>query len=305
MPKVIFQNHPYTEKERIEPFLITKKEVVPFIFPNPKDARMDYSDISYMYLSTNEITCSYYEISPGSWVEIPDYHPGDEVYIVLEGTLTMLNTEAGQVVQVHEGECLLMPEGAKHCGFNFEQKKVRTMSFIAPKIFTEAGFPTDEIGRHKVYNGKLKPEEFRKYTWCETKNRAGVLDDLGAWPADGPESRKSPFFHFVPEDKKLLAIHGLDNPVLMKVSVSNDYLNVVELVIPSGGKGARMTDPDQHPNEAFLYMDKGVISVLIHDTGETFQIREREGLYIPKGMTYQLFNYESETMNVFLCTKCL
>ena len=66
----------------------------------------------------------------------PDYHPGDEIYIVLEGTLTMFNTEAGQVVQVHEGECLLMPEGAYHSGFNFEQKKVRTMSFIAPKIFT-------------------------------------------------------------------------------------------------------------------------------------------------------------------------
>lgn len=301
--KWVFQNHPYTDKPRTQPFMITKKDVCPFIFPNPHSARMDYSDISYMYLSTEEITCSYYEIAPGAWVDIPDYHPGDEIYIVLEGTLTMFNTEAGQVVQVHEGECLLMPEGAYHSGFNFEQKKVRTMSFIAPKIFTEAGFPTDQIGRHKVWNGKMKPEEFPKYSFCEAPNRAGVLDDIGAWPVDGPTARKSPYFHFVPENKKLCCIKGVDNPVLMKICVSNDYVNVAQLYIPSGGKGARMTDPDSHPTECFLYVDKGCISVLVHDTGETFQLHDREGLYIPKGMTYQLFNYENDTMEIFMCAK--
>ena len=30
--KVVFQNHPYTEEERKTPFLITRKEMVPFIF---------------------------------------------------------------------------------------------------------------------------------------------------------------------------------------------------------------------------------------------------------------------------------
>ncbi len=303
--KVIFQNHPYTDKERKDPFLITRKQMAPFIFPNPKEARMDYSDISYMYLSTNEITCSSYDIGPGGWVEIPDYHPGDEVYIVLEGTLTMLNTEAGQVVQIKEGECLLMPEGAKHCGFNFEEKKVRTMAFIAPKIFSDSGFPTDEMGRHKVYNGKLKPEDFPKYTWCSIQNRAGMLDDMGAWPVEGAQARKSPLFHFIPEEKKMMVINGQENPVLMKVCVSNDYLTVAQLIIPSGGKGARMTDPDSHPTESVLYVDKGKISVLIHDTGETFQIGEREALYIPPNMTHQLFNYEDETIEVLLCAKKL
>ena len=303
--KCVFQNHPYTDRPRTRPFLITRKEVCPFIFPNPQQARMDYSDISYMYLSTQEITCSSYDISPGGWVDIPDYHPGDEVYIVLEGTLTMLNTEAGQVVQVHEGECLLMPEGAKHSGFNFEQRKVRTMAFIAPKIFTEAGFPTDEIGRHKVYNGKLDPGSFPKYTFCQAPNRAGVLDDMGAWPVDGPAARRSPYFHYVPEDRKLLLINGVDNPVLMKVCVSNDYLTVAQLEIPSGGKGARMTDPDRHPAESVLYVDRGRVSVLLHDTRETFQIQGREALYIPKETTYQLFNYENETVEVLLCAKKL
>lgn len=303
--KCVFQNHPYTESPRMVPFLITRKEMCPFIFPNPNTARMDYSDISYMYLSTNEITCSSYDISPGGWVDIPDYHPGDEVYIVLEGTLTMLNTEAGQVVQVHEGECLLMPEGAKHSGFNFENKKVRTMAFIAPKIFTADGFPTDEIGRHKVYNGKMALDQFPKYDFCDVPNRAGILDDIGTWPVNGSLSRKSPYFHYLPENRKLIAINGKENPILMKICVSNDYLTVAQIIIPSGGKGARMTDPDSHPTEGVLYVDKGCISVLIHDTSETFQIQAREALYIPKEMTYQLFNYENDTVEVLLCARQL
>ncbi len=301
--KAVFQNHPYTEEPRSKPFLITRNEVASFIFPDPHSFKMDYSDISYMYLSTNEITCSAYDIAPGGRVEPPDYHPGDEVYIVLEGTLTMLNTEAGQVVQIHEGESLLMPMGAKHSGYNFEQKKVRTMAFLAPKIFPDEGYPIDEAGRLKILNGKMKPEDFPKYNFCPTQNRAGILDDFGAWPVDGPLSRKSPLFHYIPESKKMLVIFGQENPILMKVCVSNDFLTVAQLLIPSGGKGARMSDPDSHPNESVIYLDKGKLSVLIHDTGETFQINDREALYIPKGFTYQLFNYENHSLEALMCAK--
>ncbi|MHC1772383.1 MAG: cupin domain-containing protein [Flexilinea sp.] len=301
--KVVFQNHPYTEEPRNKPFLITRKDVIPFIFPEPNKFKMDHSDISYMYLSTEEITCSAYDIGPGGMVEPPDYHPGDEVYIVLEGTLTMLNTEAGQVVQVQKGESLLMPQGAKHSGYNFEQKKVRTMAFLAPKIFTDEGFPSDEGGKIKVYNGKMRKEDFPKYEFCNSTDRAGILDDLGAWPVDGPTSRKSPLFHYIPENKKLLVINGQENPILMKICVSNNYLTVAQLIIPSGGKGARITDPDSHPTESVIYLDKGRLSILIHETGETFQIQDREALYIPKNMTYQLFNYENNTIEALMCAK--
>jgi mannose-6-phosphate isomerase-like protein (cupin superfamily) len=303
--QVTFQNHPFTNAPRTKPFLITRKEVAPFIFPNPDDFIMDFSDISYMYLSTEEITCSAYDIGPGGRVEPPDYHPGDEVYIVLEGTLTMLNTEAGQVVQVQEGESLLMPMGAKHSGYNFEQSKVRTMAFLAPKIFSEEGFPTDEAGKKKILNGKMSINDFPKYEILVSEPRAGILDDLGNWPINGPESRRYPLFHHIPESKKLLAISGTDNPILMKICVSNDFLTVAQLIIPSGGKGARMSDPDSHPYESVLYLDKGKLSVLIHDTLETFQLHEREALYIPKEMTYQLFNYENHTIEALICAKSL
>lgn len=300
MAKGVFQNHPYTEGPRDKVLHITKDMVAPFIFPNPKTG-MEYSNISYMYLSTEEFTCSSYDMAPGSTVAPPDYHEGDEVYIVLEGTLTMLNTEGGQVVRINAGESLLMPMGAKHSGYNFEDTKTRTMAFLAPKIFADGTFPVDEMGKLKIYNGKMDPKSFPKYSFCDAPNRAGVLDDLGKWPADGPSARKSRYFHYIPENRKILAIAGQDNPILMKICVSNDFMTVAQLVIPSGGKGARHTDPDKHAGDAVIYLDEGILSVLIHETGETFQLGSREALFIPKNTTYQLFNYESRQVVPLLC----
>jgi gentisate 1,2-dioxygenase len=297
--KVVFQNQPYMEGPRDKVMLIRRQDVGPYIYPTPAIG-MDTSDISYVYLSTEEFTSSSYDLAPGSRFEPADYHEGDEVYVVLEGTLTMLNCNVGQVVEVKAGEGLLMPMGAPHIGYNFTQEKTHTMAFLAPKIFANQGFPTDTVGRFKIYKG-ARNDQFKKVIMNELPNRPGVLDDLGAWPVDGPTSRIDPIFYHLPEDKKLLAIAGQDNPVLMKFIVSNDFLTVAQMVIPSGGVGARKTDPDKHAGDCVIYMHEGVLSVLIHDTGETFQIGPKEELFIPKNTTYQLFNYESNTLHPLFC----
>lgn len=297
--KVVFQNQPYTEGPRDKVVHIRRQDVGPYIYPTPKIG-MDASDISYVYLSTNEFTSSSYDLAPGSRFEPADYHEGDEVYVVLEGKLTMLNTNVGQVVEVNAGEGLLMPMGAPHIGYNFTERKTHTMAFLAPKIFADQGFPEDTVGRFKIYKG-VKNDQFKKIKMSELPGRAGVLDDLGKWPVEGPKARIDPQFYHIPEDRKLLAIAGQDNPVLMKFIVSNDFLTVAQMVIPAGGKGARKTDPDKHAGDCVIYMHTGVLSVLIHDTGETFQIGPLEELFIPKNTTYQLFNYESHALHPLLC----
>lgn len=297
--KVVFQNHPFTEGPRDKVIHIRRQDVGPYIYPTP-EIGMDASDISYVYLSTDEFTSSSYDLPPGGRFEPADYHAGDEVYVVLEGTLTMLNCDVGQVVELKAGEGLLMPMGSPHIGYNFTQEKTHTMAFLAPKIFAEQAFPTDTIGRFKIYKGP-RNDQFKKVTMTDIPNRAGVLDDLGAWPLPGPDARKDSLFYYIPEDRKLLAIGGQDNPVLLKFVVSNDFLTVWQMVIPAGGKGARHTDPDKHEGDCVIYMHEGVLSVLIHDTGETFQIGPMEELFIPKNTTYQLFNFESKALHPLLC----
>lgn len=295
--KCVFQNHPYTEKPRTTPFLVTKDDVAPFIYPTPQIG-MDYSDISYIYVSTEEFTVSWYTVAAGSSFRPADYHAGDEVYVVLEGTLSMLNTSTGQLVSVHEGEGLLMPMGTPHIGYNFGSVKTKTAAFLAPKIFADQGFPEDTIGKIRVFKSPNKGEA---YDLKNLPQRAGVLDDLGRWPVDGKTARESNVFYHIPEDRKLLAIDGVDNPVLLKFIVSNDFFHVAEMIIPAGGKGARMTEPHKHEGDCVVYVNKGCVSALIYDTRETFQIHDDEALFIPKGMTYQLFNYESVAQHPLIC----
>lgn len=297
LSKCVFQNHPFTTEPRQKPFLVTMEEVAPFIYPTPK-LGMDYSDISYTYISTEEFTVSWYTVAPGSYFAPADYHAGDEVYIVLEGVLTMLNTSTGQLVSVHPGEGLLMPMGTPHIGYNFGSVKTKTAAFLAPKIFADQSFPEDTVGKLRVFKTDIPAAP---YNVDLMPQRAGVLDDLYAWPLPGSVARESTAFYHITEERKLLAIQGVDNPILAKFVVSNDFLHVAQLVIPSGGKGARMSDPIKHEGDSSIYVDKGCVSVLIHDTAETFQIHNDEALFIPKGMTYQMFNYESETQYPIFC----
>ena len=279
----------------------------PYIYPTPETpvVGMNYSDISYVYLSTEEITMTTYDVSPGGRFEPADYHAGDEVYIVLEGTLTMLNTVSGQVVNVHEGEGLLMPTGGIHVGYNFTQTKTRTMAVLAPKIFADQEFPTDTVGTYNVMNprGEKQFEKFAKYPGT---NYMGNIGDLGAWPVDGPSAREYPqMFHYIPEEKKLLVINGQDDPLLMKFIVSNDFLNVAEVVIPAGGIGARKSAPCKHKGDAVYYIHEGTLSVFMTETRETYQIQGKEALFIPKNTEYQLFNYDTNLVTAYFCSVAL
>ena len=300
LEKGIYQNHPYTDKPRTKPFIVTRDEAFAFIYPTP-EIGMKYSDISYCYVSTEEFTTTNYDVAPGSRFDPPDYHAGDEVYIVLEGTLTMLNTISGQVVEIQEGEGILMPQGALHVGYNFTQKKTRTMAYLAPKIFAEGGFPTDTVGQYNVFNAKgdKKFEDFSKYPGT---NFMGNIADLGAWPVDGPSAREYPqMFHYIPENKKLLVINGQTDPVLMKFIVSNDYLHVAEMFIPSGGCGARMTEPCKHAGDCTYYVHEGSLAIYITETGDSFQIQAGDVMFIPKNTEYQLFNYEADVQRALFC----
>jgi hypothetical protein len=129
--------------------------------------------------------------------------------------------------------------------------------------------------------------------------RHGTLNDIGSWPTVGCKLREYPhFFYHVPEEKKLLAIAGVENPVLMKFCVSNDYVHVGEIILPAGGKGVRMTDVDSHEGECLLYMENGPLTVFFTDYHETFYVGSREAVYIPKNTKYQILNYEAKTVTV-------
>ena len=121
-----------------KPTMVTKADCPKFIY-TPE--RPHASDLNWIFASTDHLTCGQYQLAPGSTFDPVDVHSGDEVYYVLEGTVTMFNPKLGQVEDVSAGEVILLPKEAPHKAYNFTNKKAVIFFVIAPKRWEESGPP--------------------------------------------------------------------------------------------------------------------------------------------------------------------
>lgn len=285
--KAVFCNHPFTEGEKDRPIYIDNSNIGNFIYP---DFGLDYSDLNYMYLSTPNLTVCSMEIGPGGFFNPPDYHPGDEAYFVLEGTITQFNPETGAAIEVKENEALLIPKGALHSAYNFEDRKVKVLAVIAPKIVEEQLFPTDTDGPKKIYGYDKELMKQRTEAW-DMPQLYGSVDQLGVWPVEGSVLREKKVIYHITEDKKLKVINGDTRPVLMKYAVSNDFMDLGEYIVPACGTVARHSEVTEHPAEFFIFGMDGEMTVYLTETRETYILKRYEGLYLPPHTKYQLVNY--------------
>jgi len=293
--KAVFTNHPFTEGEKKEPIYVTKNDIGQFIYP---DFGLDYSDLNAVYVSTDKITVCTMDIGPGGFFDPPDYHPGDEAYYVLNGVITQFNPLTGQAIRVKAGESLLIPKGALHSAYNFEQEPVRVIAVIAPKIVEDQLFPTD-IPKVKNTFKAEKSELFEQCGELSGIKSHGSIADLGRWPLDGKELRDKKVIFHITEDRKLFIINGEKQPCLMKFSVSNDFMHTGEYVLPAGGTTCRHTDEISHPGQTVLFGLEGPATVYLTDSRETYVLEREEALYIPENTKYQLVNYGENAAKVF------
>jgi mannose-6-phosphate isomerase-like protein (cupin superfamily) len=289
----IFGNYPFKPSEK-RPLHIRGELIKHFIYPAE---RPHFSDLNYLYVSTDKLTVGTWQLGPGGNYDPPDLHAGDEVYYVLDGVLTEHNPLVGEFMQVRKGEALLLPMHGYHKGHNFEQGIMRILYVIAPKIWEDQIPPMDfEDGRMKQYKGKHN-SALPSYEPMPQWNRHGTTDDIGRWPVPGPECRKDPkIFYHITEDKKLLNIHGTEYPMLIKFFVSNDLLHMGEFILPAGGTGSRASEPDSHKGDCVLFVEWGPITVFLPDTLDAFDVQPEEAMFIPEGLRYQLINYTAGTV---------
>jgi mannose-6-phosphate isomerase-like protein (cupin superfamily) len=288
MASKVFGNHPFPPEEK-RAIHIRGDLIHHFIYPVTTP---HFSDLNYLYCSTDKLTVCTFQLGPGGVFEPPDYHTGDEVYLVLHGTLTEGNPPLGQFVQVREGEALLLPRPVWHKGYNFEQDYVRIFAVIAPRIWEDQLPPTDFTPKmNKLYKG-VNNEGLTTYPPIPATHTTGTTDDIGRWPLPGPQSRQDPLlFYHIREEDKLINIHGTQYPMLIKFAVSNDLLHVGEFILPGGGISSRASEADVHRGDCLLYIDKGPITIYLPDTTEAFDVQESEAFFIPEGVRYQLINY--------------
>jgi len=293
MAQFEFGKYPFPPDQK-KPLHIKGDLIKHFIYPSDVP---HFSDLNYLYVSTDKLTVGTWQLGPGGTYDPPDLHAGDEVYYLLDGVLTEHNPLVGEFIQVKKGEALLLPMHGYHKGHNFEQGIMRVLYIIAPKIWEDQLPPMDfEGGKIKMYKGKYN-EKLPYYDPIEEWDRHGTTDDIGRWPVPGPDCRKEPaLFYHITEKKKLLNIHGVDYPMLIKFFVSNDLLHMGEFILPAGGVGSRASEPDSHKGDCVLFIEWGPITVFLPDTDEAFNVQEEEAMFIPEGIQYQLINYTGKTV---------
>lgn len=297
MARIVHGNHPFNVPKD-KPMRIGREQVGYFTYPD-----MEYlsrSDLNTLFISTDKLTLGYYELSPGAQFSPPDHHPGDECYFLLEGELTEVNCFSGQACRVQAGDAILIPHGAAHGGYNFGTEKMKAVFALSPNMVKpgDQTFPTDLEGKWRVLKGSQE-SEYEKYAPVEQKRFLGTIDQVGNWPVPDEELRVHPkYLRVAHEEDKLAVINGYDNPYLMKFAFSTQYLHFGEIVLPVGGKGCRISDPESHKGQTALYVKSGYLSVIIRETRETFKIHPDEVMYIPENTEYQMMNYEAEPVNI-------
>ncbi|MHB1254042.1 MAG: cupin domain-containing protein, partial [Candidatus Humimicrobiaceae bacterium] len=138
----VFGSYPFTPDKK-RPIHIRGELIKNFIYPADVP---HFSDLNQLYVSTDKLTVGTWQLGPGGTYNPPDLHAGDEVYYLLEGTLTEHNPVLGEFINVKKGEALLLPEGGYHKGYNFGQGIMKVLYIIAPKIWLDQEPPMDFAG---------------------------------------------------------------------------------------------------------------------------------------------------------------
>jgi len=242
-----------------------------------------------------------FQLSPGAFFGPPDAHAGDEMYYVVEGTLTVLCPETGSVNEVHKGEALLIPKDSYHQGFNFTDKIVRVLCCIAPLMWDPKKGPAPPLKKeprmYRAYvGGTLEESEVKaisRYPWLEPRRNIALL---GRWPIDGEEARRRKDHIKIDRGKMLTLIHGREHPMLVRFYVSNDLLHMGEFELPPGGEGPRTSEPEVHEGDETLYVERGPITVFLPDTLDAFEVPEGAVMLIPEGVRHQYQNFTDKVV---------
>ena len=250
-----------------------------------------------LHLSTELLTCTQFALMPGSVINPPDIHSGDEVYFVTRGTLTIFNPDTGQTFVARPHCAFWIPWGTWHTTCNLGPGPAEALSFFSPEIWSRDDRGTDirydntpkTIDLSQPMPSELPPTVLPTPTGC-----------LGAHPISGPQGRSEKQMMVVHVDHAVPLVVGKDHYLLYRFLISNDLIHVALTDVPVG----HQSDVELHGGDEILCVLRGVISVLIGDvqtnsvTNERLEARAGEKIYLPGNTPhwYCNFGYESVLM---------
>jgi mannose-6-phosphate isomerase-like protein (cupin superfamily) len=149
-------NHPCAPSDK-RPVLVTR-ELTKDIHLHTGKAPHSSSQCWNM-VSSDRMVFGIFQVPPGGTYGPPtDVHVGDEVYYILNGTLTEFNPETGQCLEVKKGEAILLPKEGFHTAYNFGTEELTILFVIAPRAWEE-GMELNFEGKPRLYKWNKEEEQ--------------------------------------------------------------------------------------------------------------------------------------------------
>ncbi len=224
------------------------------------------------YSTTARMNFIVFALPPGGrWGWSEDFrpsYPADEGYYVLQGELTVHNPETGEVVVVGAGEALHFRRDTWHFGYNFTLDETLVVEALAP---VPPGISLEALERLAPPRGTV---------------RGARSELLGRWPAAAAEaSHRRTLFPLRPTDW-LYTLSGARAPRRVALIVSTEHLTLGRFDVLPG----QACDLEAHAGEEVLLALAGHLTVRLPDTGESFELQARDGLYLPPRTAHQYVN---------------
>jgi len=258
------------------------------------------------FVSLDQFTVSQWTLTAGNYYEPAGQHNyGDEIYYFLEGDPVAFAPETGETYQLHAGDALYIPQGTRHQIFGFNEKKVVTISIVAPRIWAaedKMGTVIPPVKEPRFYKAW---EEGGRGEVAHSRHAPSIpnIDSLGHWPMEGKKARQGKKIIPVRAEEQLPLIHGKERHVLFSFVVSNDYINVALLQIPVGG----ISEVERHKGDELLYALRGDLVVQLEEPGEAkgsavslcHHVFQGEKCFIPGGTPHKYLNFNTAPIEAF------
>lgn len=268
-----------------EPMLVRYQDAVRFLWGDEESGQVN--DI--IYGRGERISCLLFTLPPGGrftsskqWKAMFDQH---RFYYVLQGELTVLDPQSGEVAVAGVAEAVHW-QGAKwHFGYNFSDEETIVADWYAPQE-RPPDIPEVEFGKTKP---QLEAVVHGRY------------ELLGRWP----QASREVHARALSEGGVVTlgmgdALHLIDAAaccVRESLYLSSDELTAGAVRLPAGAKGGIK----EHPGDKVILVRAGRLNVYCPASYDWFEVHPWDCLYLPANTPHQYWNYTGETTELIFC----
>ena len=236
----------------------------------------------WIYVSSDKIHQLIFGVPSGGAFRHSDAYrtifAADEVLVVLSGEMVLANPETGEVHRLLPGEAAFFRRDTWHHAFSHGAEPLRVLEFLAP--------PPSQgtTGAYARSRPNLVESRYTQDQW------------LGRWPMARAEAQAGHTIQVLRETDVLWRMEGHHQPIPVGIWASTEQLTVGKISLRPG----QHTEVRAHAGDEGLYLLSGTLNVRVPDNNgqRWFELKPRDGFYLPQGTPYQYYNVSAEPVTL-------